>query len=89
MIPSGSICSPLDLKAQFLRPVWPDGHALRATARVVHQGKRFATASGRVVDDAGSGAALGMSSFVIIDGKTWDSITVADDYVGVLAIGSG
>jgi hypothetical protein len=30
-----------------------------------------------------------MSSFVIIDGKTWDSITVADDYVGVLAIGSG
>ena len=32
-----------------------------------------------MVDDAGSGAALGMSSFVIIDGKTWDSITVADD----------
>jgi uncharacterized protein (TIGR00369 family) len=79
VLPPGSICSPLDLKVQFLRPAWPDGRELRATADVGHQGHRFATAAARMVDDHGAVVALATSSFVIVAGRTWGSLTVADD----------
>lgn len=77
--PSQAICSPLDLKVQFVRPVWPDGRPLRATGRVVHHGKRFATAGGRIVDGDGTVVALAMSSFVVVGGRTWANLTIADD----------
>jgi uncharacterized protein (TIGR00369 family) len=70
VLPPGSICSPLDLKVQFLRPARPDGSELQATADVGHHGHRFATAGARMVDDHGTVVALAASSFVIVAGKT-------------------
>ena len=55
-LPPGTSCSPLDLKVQFVRPVWPDGRVLRATATVAHRGRRFATAHAEV---AGRPVAVG------------------------------
>jgi uncharacterized protein (TIGR00369 family) len=79
VLPPGSICSPLDLKVQFLRPAWPDGRELGATVDVGHHGHRFATAGARMVDDHGTVVALATSSFEIVADKTWGSLTVADD----------
>jgi uncharacterized protein (TIGR00369 family) len=74
----GTICSPLDLKVQFVRPVWPDGHQLRATATVAHRGRRFATAHAEIVTEDGRTVALAMSSVVIVEGRSWGSLAVAD-----------
>lgn len=79
VLPAGTICSPLDLKVQFLRAVRPNSRELRATAKVTHHGTRFATTGGRVIDEEGRVVALGMSSFVLIAGKTWATLTLADD----------
>ena len=79
VLPPGTICSPLDLKVQFLHPVWPDHRGLRASAQVTHHSKRFATVTGQIADDDGIVVAVGMSSFVIVDGKTWSSLTLADE----------
>ena len=73
-----TICSPLDLKVQFVRPVWPDGR-LRATATVAHRGRRFATAHAEIVGEDGKPLALAMSSVVIVEGRSWGSLAVADD----------
>ena len=85
---AGLICSPLDLKVQFLHRVWPDGRLLRATAAVEHHGHRFATATGRIVDDHGTMVARATSSFVIVPGTTWGSLTIADDAPAHEAAGS-
>lgn len=73
-LPSRAICSPLDLKVQFVRPVWPDGRALRATATVAHRGRRFRDrprrdrrcgrqdgGAGHVVDGGRRGAVVGVA----------------------------
>jgi hypothetical protein len=39
----------------------------------------FATAGARMVDDHGIVVALATSSFVIVAGRTWGSLTIADD----------
>lgn len=77
-LPSGTVCSPLDLKVQFVRPVWPDGHQLRATATVAHRGRRFATAHAEIAGEDGKPVALAMSSVVIVEGRSWASLVVAD-----------
>lgn len=77
-LPHGTICSPLDLKVQFVRPVRPDGHRLRATATVTHRGRRFATAHAEIVGEDGEPVALAMSSMVIVEGRSWASLAVAD-----------
>ena len=74
----GTICSPLDLKVQFVRPVWPDGRQLRATATVAHRGRRFATAHAEIADQDGKPLVLAMSSVVIVEGRSWGSLVVAD-----------
>ncbi len=79
---AGMICSPLDLKVQYLHPVWPDGRLLRATAEVEHHGHRFATATGGIVDDHGTMVVRATSSFVIVPGTTWGSLTTVDDAPG-------
>lgn len=75
----GTICSPLDLKVQFVRLVWPDGRRLRATATVGHRGRRFATAHAEIAGEDGKPLGLAMSSVVIVEGRSWGSLAVADD----------
>jgi uncharacterized protein (TIGR00369 family) len=74
-----SICSPLDLKVQLVRPVWPDGRTVRCRAHIEHRGRRFSTAIARVVDEDGAVVVLATSSFVILPGITWGALTVVDD----------
>jgi uncharacterized protein (TIGR00369 family) len=75
-LPPGTVCSPLDLKVQLARPVWPDGRRLRATATVAHRGRRFATAHAQIAGEDGAIVALAMSSVVIVEGHSWGSLAV-------------
>jgi uncharacterized protein (TIGR00369 family) len=76
---AGEVIGPLDLKTQFIRPVWPDGRDLTMTARVVHRGRSFATAQGEITNADGKTVALSTSSAVIRSGMSWAGLVVADD----------
>lgn len=71
----------LDLKVQFLRPVWPDGRELTTTAEVVHRGRSFAVAQGEIVNADGKKVVLMTSSATIRSGGSWGSLVVADEAV--------
>ena len=73
------IVAPLDLKVQFLRPVFPDGRKLTAEAEVTHRGRNFAVAHARIVNADGKTVALATSSATIIAGRSWGSFIVADE----------
>ena len=76
---TSEIVAPLDLKVQFLRPVYPDGRLLRAEGEVVHRGRNFAAARVTVANEDGKTVVLGYSSAVIIGGRSWGSFVVADE----------
>ena len=76
---AGEVIGPLDLKTQFIRPVWPDGRDLTMTARVVHRGRSFVTAQGEITNADGKTVALSTSSAVIRSGMSWAALVVADD----------
>jgi uncharacterized protein (TIGR00369 family) len=69
----------LDLKVQFLRPVWPDGRKLTANARVVHRGRNLAVAQGDIVNEDGKKMVVMTSSAAIRTGGSWGSLVVADE----------
>jgi uncharacterized protein (TIGR00369 family) len=73
------IAASLDLKVQFLRPVFPDGRDLQVDARVVHRGRSFATAQAEMTNADGKPVALATSSAIIRSGRTWGSLVVADE----------
>ena len=73
------IVAPLDLKVQFLRPVYPDDRLLTAESEVVHRGRNFAAAQVKITNEDSKTVALGWSSGVIITGRSWGSFVVADE----------
>lgn len=73
------VAATLDLKVQFLRPVWPDGRELRASAQVVHRGRSFAVAQGDIMNADGKKVVLMTSSATIRSGGSWGSVVVADE----------
>jgi len=52
-LPAGAGYTTIDLNVTFLRSVPLDGGDLRAEGRVIHLGRRMATAAGEVVDGGG------------------------------------
>ena len=78
---TNEVAAPLDLKVQFVRPVWPDGREIRSEARIVHRGKSFAAAQGEIKNADGKTVVLMTSSAVIRKGGSWGSMVVADEAV--------
>lgn len=78
------VAATLDLKVQFLRPVVPDGRRLRGEAEVVHRGRSFAAAQGRITNEEGKQVVLASSSAAIRSGKSWDTFAVADEAADML-----
>ena len=76
---TNEIVAPLDLKVQFLRPVYPDGRRLRADGEVVHRGRNFAAAQVKIANEDGKTVVLGSASAVVIGGRSWGSFVVADE----------
>jgi uncharacterized protein (TIGR00369 family) len=67
--PAGVAVAPLDLKVNYLRPVFPDGEELVARARVLHQGRTLAVASTVLTNAEGKSVALATGSSMYLPGR--------------------
>jgi uncharacterized protein (TIGR00369 family) len=68
LLPAGRIFTTLEVKVNYTRPIRQDAGPLRCEARVVHAGRRTATAEGRVVDRAGKLYAHGSGTWMLFEG---------------------
>ncbi|HEV3472754.1 MAG TPA: PaaI family thioesterase [Actinomycetota bacterium] len=69
--PANSVCAPLDLKVNFLRPAFPDGRTHVAKATVVHRGQTLALAECEILNGDNKVVVKATSSATIIEGRNW------------------
>lgn len=67
-VPANTASATLDIKVQYLRPVWP-GTELTARSRVVHRGKTMAVANCEITNSEGKKVALATGSTLIFPGR--------------------
>jgi uncharacterized protein (TIGR00369 family) len=67
--PAGTAIAPLDLKINYLRPVFPDGEDLVARGRVLHQGRTLAVAYTELTNAEGKSVALATGSSMYLPGR--------------------
>ena len=78
-IPPRTAYSPLDLKVNFLRPVFADDRILRFKADVVHRGRRMAVARCEAINADDKRIAVGTGSFVVMPDTAWGQAPVVSD----------
>jgi uncharacterized protein (TIGR00369 family) len=71
-VPAGTATATLDLKVNYLRPVFPDGEDLTAKARVLHSGRTIAVAGARLENAEGKPVALATGSSMFLPGRPAD-----------------
>jgi len=69
-LPAGMAYTTVEVKINFVRAVVSQTGRLRAEGRVVHPGKRIATAEGRLLDASGRLYAHGTATCMIFPAKT-------------------
>ena len=79
IIPAATAFSALDMKVNYLRPVFPSDGELVATARLVHRGRTIAVASGEIVSESGKVAAVVSGSVLILPGRPWNRPVSVED----------
>lgn len=67
--PAGTATAPLDLKVNYLRPVFSDGEELTARARVLHRGRTLAVAFAELTNAEGKSVALATGSSMYLPGR--------------------
>ena len=67
-VPAGFAVAPADVTVKFIRPVWPDGGDLRATARVVHRGRTIAVTEAQIHNAEGKLVCAAIGSQMILKG---------------------
>jgi len=67
LLPAGTAYTTLELKINLVRPVTTDTGLLRSEGRIIHAGKRAATAEGKLLDAAGKLYAHGTTTCMIFD----------------------
>jgi len=70
-LPAGTVFAPLDLKVNFVRPVFADGRDLTARAQVTHRGRSLAVATCEVRNADGKQVAVATGSSVILADRSW------------------
>ena len=68
-MPAGLFATTLEMKANFVRAISAASGKLRCEGRVIHPGKRVATAEGRIVDASGKLYAHGSTTMMIFPMK--------------------
>jgi uncharacterized protein (TIGR00369 family) len=63
--------SPLDLKVNFLRPVFADGRTLTFQAEVVHRGRSMAVARCEAVNADGKRVVVATESLLVMPDRPW------------------
>lgn len=71
--------SPLDLKVNFLRPVFADGRPLKFRAEVVHRGRTMAVARCEALNADGKRVAVATESLLIRPDRPWSETPVVSD----------
>jgi uncharacterized protein (TIGR00369 family) len=74
-----AVFAPLDLKVNFVRPVFPDMRDLTADARVTHRGRSLVVASCELRNADGKPVAVGTSSSIILPGRQWSGAEVVPE----------
>jgi uncharacterized protein (TIGR00369 family) len=67
--PARTATATLDLKVNYVRPVFPDGKDLLAKARVLHSGRTIAISSAELVNAEGKAVALATGSTMYLPGR--------------------
>ncbi len=67
MLTVGQAYTTIEMKVNFVRPVFEHSGLLRCEARIVHCGARIATSEGRVTDHRGKVVAHGSETCMIFD----------------------
>lgn len=70
--PAGTATATLDLKVNYLRPVFPDDRDMTARARVLHRGRTIAIASAEITNADGKPVALATGSVMYLPGRPAD-----------------
>lgn len=70
--PAGTATATLDLKVNYLRPVFPDDRDIKARARVLHRGRTIAIASTEIANADGKPVALATGSTMYLPGRPAD-----------------
>lgn len=61
--------APLDFKVNYLRPVFPDGNDLIASARILHRGRTLVIAAVEITNSEGKQVALATGSSMYLPGR--------------------
>ena len=69
---AGMATAPLDLKVNFLRPVFPDRRDLTAKSRIVHRGRTLAVAETELTNADGKTVALATGSSMYLPDRPAD-----------------
>ena len=68
-MPAGLFATTIEMKANFVRAISAASGKLRCEGRVIHPGKRVATAEGRILDASGKLYAHGSTTMMILPMK--------------------
>lgn len=75
-VEAGTAIASLDLKMNYLRPVFPDGEAIVAKARILHRGRTLAIVSVEITNAEGKQVALATGSSMYLPGRPANLIGV-------------
>ncbi|MGH2691273.1 MAG: PaaI family thioesterase [Actinomycetota bacterium] len=70
-LPPRTVYAPLDLKVNYLRPVFADGRDLIGTGTVVHRGRTLAVANAEILNADGKKVAVAAGTALIREGQPW------------------
>ena len=88
-LPKATSFAPLDLKINYLRPVFPNTGELVARAHVVHMGRTIAVASCEIFDPSGKPAAMAAETILILPSRPWERPVYVGEEVPVERTGAG
>jgi uncharacterized protein (TIGR00369 family) len=75
-VEAGTAVASLDLKVNYLRPVFPDGEAIVAKARILHRGRTLAVVSVEIRNAEGKLVAIATGSSMYLPGRPANLIGV-------------
>ena len=75
-VEAGTAIASLDLKVNYLRPVFPDGEPIVAKARMLHRGRTLAIAAVEITNAEGKQVALATGSSMYLPGRPANLIGV-------------
>jgi uncharacterized protein (TIGR00369 family) len=75
-VEAGTAIASLDLKVNYLRPVFPDGEPIIARARIIHRGRTLAIVSVEITNAEGKQVALATGSSMYLPGRAANLIGV-------------